>query len=85
MSPQEDFVTIRVTGGGAVSFSAGEKYSLTVAAGELKDKWNDGSLITRAELEHVLAPHGPFELAEGAPASPEKKSRVAQMPKSQEE
>lgn len=82
---KDDFVTIRASGGGAVSFSAGEKYSLTMAAGELKDKWNDGSPITRAELENVLAPHGPFELAEGAPASTEKKSRVTQMPKSQEE
>ncbi|HLZ93372.1 MAG TPA: hypothetical protein VKQ28_16830 [Candidatus Acidoferrum sp.] len=85
MSPQEDFVTIRVTGGGAAAFSAGEKYSLTVAAGELKDKWNDGSPITRAELEHILAPHGPFELAEAAQAAPEPKRRVVPMPKSQEE
>ena len=82
---REDMVTIRVTGGGGASFSAGEKYSLTVAAGELKDKWNDGAPITRAELEDVLAPHGPFELAEAAQSAPEEKTRVVAMPKSQEE
>ena len=61
---REDIVTVRVKDGGAGAFSAGQKYSLLIAAGGTADKWADGSPITRAEFEDVLAPHGPFEIAE---------------------
>jgi hypothetical protein len=60
---REDIVTVKTADGGAVAFSAGQKYSLKIAAGELTDKWADGSPITRGEFEVVLAPHGPFEIA----------------------
>jgi hypothetical protein len=69
--------TVRVKGkdGGAVSFSAGEKYGLKIAAGGTADKWMDGSPITRAEFEAVLKPHAVFEIAEepAAAASPQKR------------
>jgi hypothetical protein len=60
---REDIVTVKSSDGDAVAFSAGQKYSLRLAAGELADKWADGSPITRAEFENVLAPHGPFVIA----------------------
>ncbi len=60
---REDIVTVRSRDGGAIAFSAGQKHSLKLAAGEIADKWADGSPITRAEFENVLAPHGPFEIA----------------------
>lgn len=65
---REDTVTVRVKGGGAAAFSHG-RFSLILAAGEIADKWLDGSPITRGEFEDVLAPHGPFEIAERSQAA----------------
>jgi len=59
---REDIVMVKSRDGGVIAFSAGQKYSLKLAAGELADKWADGSPITRAEFENVLAAHGPFEI-----------------------
>ena len=63
MTNREDIVTVKSTDGSAIAFSAGQRHSLKLAAGEIADKWADGSPITRAEFENVLAPHGPFEIA----------------------
>ena|SRR5229473_1472157 len=60
---REDIVSVKSSEGGAIAFSHGQKYSLKIAAGEIADKWADGSPITRGELESVLAPHGPFVIA----------------------
>jgi hypothetical protein len=65
---RDDLVSVRVAGGGAAAFAAGEKYALKIAKGEIAQKWSDGSPITRGEFESVLAPHGPFELADEMPA-----------------
>ena len=59
---REDIVMVKTRDGGAIAFSAGQKYSLKLAAGEITDRWADGSPITRAEFENVLAPQGPFEI-----------------------
>jgi hypothetical protein len=61
---REQTVRVRGAKGAAVAFSAGEKYGLKIAAGETASEWADGSPITRAEFETVLAPHGPFEIVE---------------------
>jgi hypothetical protein len=72
---REETVRVRTTDGGAIAFAAGEKYALKIAAGETATEWADGSPITRAEFDAVLAPHGPFELvadppSHGVPAGP---------------
>jgi hypothetical protein len=59
---REDLVTVRMKNGGPVALSHG-RCSLIVAAGETAEKWLDGSPITRAEYEALLAPLGIFELA----------------------
>ncbi len=59
---REDLVTVRVKNGEPVALSHG-RCSLLLAAGETADKWMDGSPITRAEFEALLAPLGHFELA----------------------
>ena len=59
---REDIVMVKTRDGGVIAFSAGQKYSLKLAAGEITDRWADGSPITRAEFENVLAPHGYFEI-----------------------
>ena len=66
---REETVRVKGKGGGAVAFSAGEKYGLKIAAGASADKWMDGSPITRAEFEAVLKPHEVFEIDEPAAAS----------------
>jgi hypothetical protein len=65
---REETVRVKGKGGGAVAFSAGEKYGLKIAAGVSADKWMDGSPITRAEFAAVLKPHEVFEIDE--PAAP---------------
>jgi hypothetical protein len=61
MMPEET-ARVRTSDGGAIAFAAGQKYSLKIEAGETATEWMDGSPITRAEFEAVLAPHGPFEI-----------------------
>lgn len=70
---REDIVTVKSSEGGPIAFSAGQKYSLKLAAGEMTDKWMDGSPITRGEFDVLLAPHGPFELAGEMPPEVESK------------
>jgi hypothetical protein len=67
MTNREDIVQVRAKDGVVVAFAAGEKYGLKLAAGEITDKWIDGSPITRAEFEAILAPNGPFEIAAPQP------------------
>lgn len=74
---RDDLVTVRVAGGGAAAFAAGEKYSLKIAAGGTADHWEDGSPITRGELERVLMPHGPFEVADEIAADSAGKAKPA--------
>ncbi len=64
---REEMVTVQVKGGGAASFAAGEKYALSLAAGQTADKWADGSPITRREFDAVLLREGIFEII-GKPA-----------------
>jgi hypothetical protein len=70
---REETVRVKTADGGAIAFAAGEKYALKIAAGETATEWADGSPITRAEFDAVLAPHGPFEIvppSHGVPAGP---------------
>lgn len=75
---REETVAIRTTNGGAVAFSAGQKYGLVMAVGEIATQWSDGSPITRGEFEDVLAPHGPFMIHQAAPGAGEKASTAAE-------
>jgi len=59
---REDMVTVQVKGGGGASFAAGEKYALSLAAGETAERWANGQPITRAEFDTILAPEGIFEV-----------------------
>jgi hypothetical protein len=65
---QDDFVSVRAISEGVVSFAMGEKYGLKLAPGEISDNWMDGSPITRAEFDAILAPNGPFEIVPPAAA-----------------
>jgi hypothetical protein len=65
---REELVTVRTKDGGAIAFSHGS-CSLKLAAGEIADKWMDGSPITRGEFEAVLAPHAEVEIVEAAPSA----------------
>jgi len=60
MTNREDIVQVRARSEGVVSFAMGEKYGLKLGPGEASDKWLDGSPITRAEFDAILAPNGPF-------------------------
>lgn len=61
---REELVRVRVKGGGAAAFAAGQKYALKLRASETTDKWSRpaGSPITRAEFQEILAPEGIFEI-----------------------
>ena len=67
MTNREDIVTVRVKGSGGAHFATGMQYALSLAAGEISDKWADGSPITRAEFEALLARDGAFEIVPDAP------------------
>jgi hypothetical protein len=61
---REDIVRVRVKGSGGAHFAQGMGQTLTLAAGESSDKWADGSPITRAEFDALLARDGVFEIVE---------------------
>jgi len=65
---REETVRVGVKGGGAAAFAAGARFALKIAAGEKADKWDDGTPITRAEFDAVLAPLGIFEVVPEPPA-----------------
>ncbi len=75
---REEIVRVRVKGGGAAAFAAGQKYALKLGAGATADKWDGGAPITRAEFDAVLAPTGIFEVAEEK-ASPQRAQRAAEI------
>ncbi len=64
MGERNDLVKVRGKSGAGAGFAAGQKYSLHLAAGEESDIWADGSPITRAEFETLLAPSELFEIVE---------------------
>lgn len=67
---REEMVTVRLKDGvGGVNLVIGEKYALRLAPGEVAEKWADGSPISRAEFDAVLAREGVFEVAEVIPAA----------------
>jgi len=57
--------------GSPVTFCAGQRFSLQLEPGKVASTWGDGSPITLAEFEEVLAPQELFEIApeNSAPAS----------------
>jgi hypothetical protein len=65
---REELVTVKTKNGGYLAFSHG-RCSLILAAGEIADKWLDGSPITRGEFENVLAPHAEVEIVDELPAT----------------
>jgi hypothetical protein len=61
---REETVQVKAKqGAGAVSYAAWA-HRLKLAPGEIADKWQNGSPITRAEFEALLKPHGVFEIVE---------------------
>lgn len=58
---REDIVTVRGKDGEHAAFAAGQRFALVIPAKGSTNKWSDGSPITRAEFEAVLA-DGPFEI-----------------------
>ena len=63
---RQDIVSVKARDGGAAVFTAGRQ-ALRLAAGEIADKWLDGSPITRGEFEDILAREEIFEVHEAAP------------------
>ena len=61
--PREHTVAVRLKAEqGAVTHCAGHQYHISIRPGEELAKWGDGSPITRAEFDLILAPTGHFEV-----------------------
>jgi len=71
---REETVKVKAKdGAGNVSYAAWA-HRLTLKPGEIADKWQNGSPITRAEFDALLKPH-PFEIVPDAPAQPVAKGK----------
>lgn len=73
---REHFVSVRLKPElNAANFSAGTRCSLSLEAGQTAAKWADGSPITHADFDELLAGEGHFEIvSESEAAEPSRQS-----------
>jgi hypothetical protein len=65
---REDAVKVKAkAGAGNVAYAAWH-HRLRLKPGEVAEKWENGSPITRGEFEALLKPHDVFEIVEAEPA-----------------